>query len=149
MAFNAEPEPESGSGMKLYWIGSAIVILLAFAYLGWVFYSRWQSDREIEERIATQKRTQAQQAYEGMGGAKFDISMFYANPGIVHRGETSTLCYGVSNAKSVSLQPQSEPVWPSQERCVDVTPSKTTTYTLTATDDVGHTKSAQAVVEVR
>jgi len=40
-------------------------------------------------------------------------------------------------------------VWPSEERCVNVTPSKTMTYTLTATDAAGHTTSATAVVEVR
>lgn len=149
MALNTEPDAETGSGMKIYWIGSAIVICLALAYLGWVFYSRWHSNQEIEERIAAQKRAAAAQTFEGMGGSSFDILAFYANPGIVHRGEESTLCYGVSNAKTVTLVPQSEPVWPAQERCVNVTPKTTTTYTLTATDAAGHTKSATAVIEVR
>ena len=152
MAFSAEPEParESGTGMRLYWIGSAIALCIGLAYVGWIFYSRWHADQEIEQRIAAQKRAQAEQAFEGMGGSRFDILAFYASPGIVDRGDAATLCYSVSNAKSVALEPKSaDPVWPSQERCVDVTPSRTTTYTLTATDAGGHTKSATLVVEVR
>jgi len=150
MALSSEPrDSESSSGVQLYWAGSAIVLCLGLAYVGWVFFSRWQSNHEIEERIAAEKRAQAAKTFEGMGGDRFDILMFYASPGIVKRGEESTLCYGVSNAKSVTLQPQSNPVWPSQARCVDVSPSKTTTYTLTVTDSAGHTKSATATVEVR
>ena len=148
MAIDSEPDPTPGSGMRFYWAGSAVVLCLALAYLGWVFYSRWQSNRQIEERIATQQRQQAEQTYEGMGGNRFEILTFYASPSVVRRGEEATLCYGVSNAKKVTLEPQSNPVWPSEERCVSVTPSKTTTYTLTATDATGHTKSAIAVVEV-
>jgi hypothetical protein len=142
-------ENDSGSGTKLYWIGSAIVLCLALAYVGWVFYSRWQSDRAIALRLAAQRREQAKQAFEGMGGNKFEILAFYASPAVVRRGEESMLCYGVSNAKSVTLQPAADAVWPSEERCVDARPSKTTTYTLTATDAAGHTASATAVVEVR
>ncbi|HXX19852.1 MAG TPA: hypothetical protein VEJ46_10645 [Candidatus Acidoferrum sp.] len=149
MAPGAEAEPKRTSGMQLYWIASGAVMCLALAYLGWVFYSRWRTDRDIEERIAAEKRAQAARTYDGMGGDRFEILTFYASPSLVRRGEDSTLCYGVSNAKSVTLQPQSSPVWPSQGRCVDVTPSKTTTYTLTATDAAGHVKSAQVLVEVR
>lgn len=143
-----QPEPDSGTGMKLYWIGSAIALCLALAYLGWVFYSRSQRDRAIEERIANQRREQAQQAYEGMGGSKFEILDFYASPAVVRRGEESMLCYGVSNARAVTLDPPADAVWPSAQRCLSVTPSKTITYTLTATDSAGHTASATAVIEV-
>ena len=143
------PFNDASSARKLYWIGSAIILSLALAYLGWVFYSRWQTDRAIEERLANHEREQAKQAYEGMGGSKFQILAFYASPTAVHRGEEATLCYGVSNAKSVKLDPPVDAVWPSEERCVNVTPSKTMTYTLTATDAAGHTTSATAVVEVR
>jgi hypothetical protein len=114
-----------------------------------VFFSCWNSNREIEERIAAEKRDQAEKAFEGMGGNRFEILSFYASPSLIHRGEDSTLCYGVSNVRSVTLEPQSNLVWPSQGRCVDVTPAKTTTYTLTATDAAGHTKSATVTVEVR
>ena len=67
----------------------------------------------------------------------------------MHRGEEVDLCYGVSNAKTVTLVPQPNAVWPSYSRCVQVSPQKTTTYTLTVTDAAGNTKSASLTVEVR
>ena len=67
-----------------------------------------------------------------MGGKTLDIQAFYANPGAVHRGESVKLFVSVvANAKTVKLEPQPNPVWPSYSRCVDVKPTKTTTYTLT------------------
>ena len=84
-----------------------------------------------------------------MGGKDLAIQTFYATPGEIHRGQTVQLCYGVANAKTVTLEPQSNPVWPSYSRCVDVTPTKTTIYTLTINDVVGHTKSQTLEVKVR
>jgi len=50
----------------------------------------------------------------------------------------------------VKIEPQTEePVWPAFSRCVHVSPRKTTTYTLTIEDGVGHTKSATVEVLVR
>ena len=40
-------------------------------------------------------------------------------------------------------------MWPSYARCVDVTPKKDTTYTLTIADAAGNTKSATVAVKVR
>ena len=84
-----------------------------------------------------------------MGGNNFEILDFYAKPQVIRRGDSASLCYSVSNAKSVTLDPPSNvKVWPSYERCVSISPAKTTTYTLTATDAAAHTKSAQATIEV-
>lgn len=149
-------EPESSAtprgGMRYYVIGSAIVLALAIGYVGWTFLSRWQQNRAIAEKAeksAATKRAQDQQTFQAMGGNNFEILSFYANPPAISRGDSASLCYGVSNAKSVSLKPPSDvKVWPSYERCVSVSPHKTTTYTLTATDAAAHTKSAQATVEV-
>lgn len=149
MAIDSERQLKENGGMRLYWVGSGIVLCLALAYLGWVFFSRWQTTHEIEQRIAAEKRAQAEKTFEGMGGDRFEILSFYASPGVIRRGDDVTLCYGVSNAKSVTLQPQSNPVRPSQARCVNVAPQKTTTYTLTATDAAGNTKSSSVTVEVR
>jgi hypothetical protein len=149
MIADSEPDPKPRTGMRLYIVGSVVVFALALIYVGWVFLSRWQQDRAIEDRAAAEKRTQAQQTFEGMGGERFDILAFYASPGVVNHGDSTTLCYGVSNAKTVTLEPQSNAVWPSYERCVNVSPRKTTTYTLTAADAAGHTKSSTVTVEVR
>ena len=54
-----------------------------------------------------------------------------------------------SNAKKVTLDPPAGPVWPSYARCLDVSPTKTTTYTLTASDDAGHSTSQTFTVKVQ
>jgi len=148
------PEPESHAaprrGLRYYIIASAIVLALSISYVGFVFFSRWQQNRAIAEKAAAAKRAQDEQTFQGMGGNTFDILAFYASPLVIKRGDSASLCYSVSNAKSVSLAPPSDvSIWPSYERCVTLSPSKTTTYTLTATDASAHTKYAQATIEVR
>ena len=144
-----DPAPETHTRFSKYLILSGVVLLLAGLYVGWVFYSRWQANQALEEKAATGRRTQDRQTFEMMGGNRFDILGFYADPVSIRAGETAELCYSVSNAKSVTLEPPSEPVWPAFSRCVHVSPRKTTTYTFTAEDAVGHTKTATVKVEVR
>jgi cbb3-type cytochrome oxidase subunit 3 len=132
---------------------SYTVLVLSIFSVAWIFFSRWEQNRSIENR-ARQERTQKQleedrATLEQMGGKELAIQTFYATPGSIRRGETVQLCYGVANAKTVTLEPQSNPVWPSYSRCVDVTPAKTTTYTLTISDISGHTKSQSLEVRVR
>jgi hypothetical protein len=86
---------------------------------------------------------------EQLGGKELAIQNFYATPGLVRRGETVQICYGVANAKTVTLEPQSNPVWPSYARCVDVKPARTTTYTLTIADASGNIKTQTLEVKVR
>ncbi len=151
MPLTSQPESRATprQGMRYYMIGSAIVLALAICYVGWTFFSRWQQNRAIAEKAAASKRTQDQQTFQSMGGNSFEILGFYANPPAISRGDSASLCYSVSNAKSVTLDPPSNVrVWPAYERCVSVSPSKTTTYTLTAADAAAHTKSAQATIEV-
>jgi len=149
MLTGSTPDPGPSGGIRAYIAISALVVALALSYVGWVFWSRAHEDKVLEQRAADQRRAQDAQAVESMGGNRFEILAFYANPGAVSRGESADLCYSVSNAKSVTLEPQPHPVWPSYERCVSVSPRKTTTYTLTATDASGHTKSATITVEVQ
>ena len=126
-----------------------VLVGIVLIYVGYVFYSRSEDVRRIQEEAAEKKRAQDAEAVESMGGSQFEILNFYADPGSVHRGDSVKLCYAVSNAKRVTLEPQSNPVWPSYSRCVSVSPEKTTTYTLTATDAAGHTKSSTLEVQVR
>ena len=149
----AQPDPPKKSVLKnpfLY--ARAVLAIVALAVL-WILASRWLENRNFEKR-ATQERTQKQQeqdriALEQMGGKELAIQNFYASPGMIHRGETVQLCYGVANAKTVKLEPQSNPVWPSYARCVDVTPTKSTTYTLTIADAAGNTRTQSLEVKVR
>ncbi|HEY6269375.1 MAG TPA: hypothetical protein VIX11_13820 [Candidatus Acidoferrum sp.] len=149
----AQPDPPKKSAFKnpfLYtWAALVIVALIVVGIL----VSRWKENRDLEER-AKQTKTQKQQeqdriALEQMGGKELAIQNFYATPGTIRHGETVQLCYGVANAKTVKLEPQSNPVWPSYSRCVDVTPAKSTTYTLTIADAAGNTKSQTLEVKVR
>ncbi|MCU1343187.1 MAG: hypothetical protein JWN92_2610 [Candidatus Acidoferrum typicum] len=144
-----DPPPETHTGFSKYLIFSGVALLLAGLYVGWVFLNRWQANQALEQKAASERRSQDRQTFEMMGGNRFDILRFYADPGSIRAGETAELCYSVSNAKSVKLDPPAEPVWPAFSRCVHVSPRKTTTYTFTAEDATGQTKSAAVKVEVR
>lgn len=132
---------------------SSIALAIAVLVVGWIFVSRWQENRGIDRKAAEERtekqRQNDQQAVEQMGGKELAIQNFYASPGLISRGEAAQLCYGVANAKTVKLEPQSNPVWPSYARCVDVSPKKSTTYTLTIGDGAGNTKTATVEVKVR
>ena len=130
---------------------SCLLILVIAAYVGWILLSRRQENRAYEQRAeqaqAQKQRQSDQAAIEQLGGSDLAIQMLYATPQI-HRQETAQICYGVANAKTVTLEPQSGKVWPSHNLCVDVKPLKTTTYTLTATGTDGKSVSQQITVEV-
>jgi hypothetical protein len=144
-----DPAPVPHRGFRNYLIVSSVVIFLAALYIGGIFHSRWQDTRALEEKAAAQRREQDQQVVQGMGGNRFEILGFYASPAAIHPGDTTDLCYSVSNAKTVTLEPQPHPVWPAFSHCVQVDPHKTITYTLTADDGTGHTKVSTVEVEVR
>ncbi|HXT27594.1 MAG TPA: hypothetical protein VN749_22450 [Candidatus Eisenbacteria bacterium] len=131
---------------------TSLLMLLAAIYAGWVFLSRHARDRAYEQRLErqqSQKQREADQtAIEQLGGNKLSIQMLYATPEL-RRGETAQVCFGVANAKSVKLEPQTSPVWPSHNLCVEVKPVKTTVYTLTASGADGQTVAQQVTVRVR
>ena len=151
MPANLDPEQESLFKNPLLY-SSAVVVIVALVVVG-IMFSRWEENREIDRRAAQERAAKQREAdraaIEQLGGKDFAILNFYASPGTIRRGETSRLCYGVSNAKTVTLEPQSSPVWPSPARCVDVSPTKNTTYTLTIQDASGNTKTATVEVKVR
>jgi hypothetical protein len=116
-------------------------------------FSRWQENLSIERRSQEEKsRKQLESdriALEQLGGKELAIQNFYASPGAIHKGESVQLCYGVANAKTVTLEPQSNAVWPSHARCVNVSPVKTTTYTLTISDAAANTQTQSLQVKVQ
>ena len=130
---------------------SSLLLLIVAGYVGWIIFSRHQDTRAYEQRAADaqakKQHEQDQAAIEQLGGNELAIQMLYATPRI-RRGETAQVCYGVANAKSVTLEPEASKVWPSHNLCVDVKPAKTVTYTLTATAADGKTVSQQVTVEV-
>ena len=77
------------------------------------------------------------------------FTTFEASDGTLKRGQTTQLCYGVVNAKTVKLDPPVEAIKPSSRHCLDIAPKKTTTYTITADDAAGQTKSVSLTVRVQ
>ena len=149
----SEPDPPRKSLFKNPTFYSRSVLVIGALMVVWIFLSRWWQDRSFEYRArqaaAEKQREDDRAALEQMGGKELAIQTFYAMPGEIRRGQSVQLCYGVANAKSVKLEPQSNPVWPSYARCVDDSPAKTTTYTLTVADASGSTKSQSLTVTVR
>jgi hypothetical protein len=146
----ADSDPKPRTAVRNYLIISwALVAIVALLYVGWFFLSRRQENRDAVQRAADQKRAADQRSVEFLGGDRFDILSFYASPGIIRRGDSAKLCYGVSNAKSVRLDPPAGEVWPSYSRCLNVSPQKTTSYTLTAQDSAGNSKTSTLRLEVR
>jgi hypothetical protein len=146
------PEPQTKSVFKNPLLYSSFGLATVALVVGWILFSRWQEnqriDRQSAEARSEKQRENDRVALDQFGGKELDIQSFYASPGAVHRGGSAQLCYGVANAKTVTLEPQPNPVWPSYSRCVDVTPKKTTTYTLTVQDGAGKTKSQTIEVKV-
>jgi hypothetical protein len=145
-----DPASESRTGLRAYIIVSAVAFLVVGLYVGSIFYSRWETNRALTEKSAEKQRSQNQQTYEMMGGDRFEILSYVADPAVIRVGEQSSLCYSVSNAKVLKIEPQTEEsVWPAFGRCVHVNPRRTTKYTLTIEDGAGHTKSAEVEVKVQ
>lgn len=89
----------------------------------------------------------------GLGQAKVDL--FTAAPAAITKGEQATLTYSVQNAKRIVIKASDGRVireiavsQPSVTGSVSDAPDKTTTYTLTASNDSGQITQA-ASVEVR
>jgi hypothetical protein len=147
--------PGTAPKAKPFWknpfVYSGAIVLIVAIYVGWIVFSRWNENRSIEQHArevaAKKQQEQDRNTVEQMGGSELAIQAFYGNAKI-RRGEKAQLCYGVANAKKVTLEPQAEPVWPSYSRCVDVSPIKTTTYTLTASDAAGHSISQTFTIKV-
>ena len=88
-------------------------------------------------------------AFDWVDPAKgLKIIMFYATPGVIDRGEETILCYGVANTDRVELDPPAAKLSPALNRCIEVKPSATTTYTLTAENDRGESQSQSLQVIV-
>src|SRR5689334_24217586 len=148
-----DPGLEKKSVLKNPLLYSSSLVLLVLIYVGWIFVSLWEQSRAVrrkvlEERVELQREAD-RAAIEQLGGTELGIQYFYASPGTIRRKESAQLCYAVSNAKTVTLDPPAAEVWPSHARCFDVSPTKTTTYALTIAGTSGETKTASVTLKVR
>jgi hypothetical protein len=147
-----QPEAPAKSIAKNPLLYSSIAVGIALLVVGWILFSRWQNNLAIERRSReekSQKQSESDRiALKQLGGKELAIQHFYASPGAIHKGDSVQLCYGVANAKTVTLEPQTESVWPSYARCVNASPAKTTTYKLTIADAAGNTQTQSLQVTV-
>lgn len=141
------------SPLKNPFLYSSLVILGVLLYVSYILYARYESNREYErktkERQTEQQRDEDRLAVEQLGGSELAIRGLYVSPRTIRPGETAQLCYDVANAKTVTLDPPAGEVWPSHSRCLDISPRKTTTYTLTIKDAGGKTVSQSVELPVR
>ena len=128
---------------------SSAGLVLALLYVGYTFYSRWDARQTGERAAKAAEAREDQRVTDLYGGGEMKILAFYANPGIERQGGETTLCYGVSNAKTVQIEPYVDKVWPALNRCMTIAPKKETKYTLTASDPQGKSVTASLVVQVK
>jgi len=147
-----QPSAKTKSAFKNPLLYSSMLVGIVLMFVVWTLLSRWQENLAIERHAREEKSRQQLESdrvtLERLGGKELAIQNFYASPGAIHRGESVQLCYGVANAKTVTLEPQPNAVWPSYARCVSVSPARTTTYTLTISDASGNTKTQSLQVTV-
>lgn len=125
-------------------------LALAVLYVALVFTSRSRENQQLESAAAEAARVKAQRDISAIyGDGKLKILNFYVTPGIISRGQTALVCYGVVNAKSVKLDPAVERMYPAISRCFNVAPLHETRYTLMAEDAQGHTATESFMLQVR
>jgi hypothetical protein len=127
----------------------SIAVFLGLLYDGWIFYSRWNDSRQVEEKRAEKEAQAAQQTLDRIGGDELKILNFYARPAVIRRGHEANVCYSVVNAKSLRMDPPDGDVYPALSHCVQISPHKTTEYKLIAGDDAGHTVTQSLTVHVQ
>ena len=146
----AEPVDETRGLTRKLLPYTTVGVILAAIYCGYIFYSRWSENREAEQKAQQRELAADQKTVNAYGGGKLKILTFTLSSGAIHRGEQIDICYGVANAKTVTIDPKPDgETWPSLNRCVNAEPKKDTTYTLTATDDKGQSETQSLAVKVR
>lgn len=115
-----------------------VPVLLSACYTGWVFWQRHTANAVPKNPPARSVNPMA--AY----GNSVKILQFYARSRAIAPDGKALVCYGVVNATAVRLDPPVERVWPAVSRCFEVTPAKTTRYTLTA-EGPEHTTVSESV----
>ena len=147
------PDPASTPRFKSSTLIAFVVLAIAAAYAVFVIVTRYESNRAFERRAAQQaaerQRADDRAAVEQLGGSDLAIRALYLSPSSIRPGQSAQLCYDVANAKTVTLDPPSGEVWPSHNRCIDVSPKKTTTYTLTINGTSGSPVSNSVLLTVK
>lgn len=145
-----QPEQPPRSPLRALLPYTTAALIVAALYVAWTFYSRYESNRKAQEAIQAEKEQARKRVVEQIyGSGEIKFTTFGADSGVLKRGETTQLCYGVVNAKTVKLDPPVEQAKPTYYHCVEIAPKTTTTYTITAADGKGNSKSQSITVQVK
>jgi hypothetical protein len=130
---------------------TTIAVAIAALWVAWVFYSRYEGSRETARALAAKEQEKRKQVVDEVyGSGEIRFQNFSADNGVLKRGQTTQLCYGVVNATSVKVVPPvGEDVKPMYHHCVEIAPKQTTTYTMTAYNAKGESKSVSLTIQVR
>ncbi|MBI4874423.1 MAG: hypothetical protein HY822_07310 [Acidobacteria bacterium] len=121
------------------------VVAPALAYLGFVLMARYSTSRAPAE--PSDEWMERQLEFERVyGGTAVRIIQFYSPEGDLMEGDSTVICYGVVNAKSVRIEPPVEGVGVALNRCVSVAPEDDTRYTLVAEGKDGSAVSESFVI---
>lgn len=132
-------------GFRYTWV--VVVVVLIMIYFGWIYYSRWSDKTGFMQHLEENQPSQKQSLSDSYGSS-LSILNFYAIPQTIRKGETAQLCYGVSNAERVQIEPSVGNVWPSYSRCVDIVPGSDTVYKLIAVDADGNEVTKDTAIKV-
>ncbi|MGI9073458.1 MAG: hypothetical protein ACR2JB_19600 [Bryobacteraceae bacterium] len=145
-----EPERMPPSRLRAILPYTTIAMIIAALYVAWTFYSRHEANRSAIEAIQN-KKAEENKRYVGQmyGSGEVKFIAMSADSGVLVPGQTTQLCYGVLNAKTVKVDPPVEQLKPSYHHCFEIAPKKTTTYTITADDGAGHAKSESLTIQVK
>jgi hypothetical protein len=150
MALTDQTPPPGESPLRKLIPLTSVGVIIAAIYTGYTLYSRHQAGIEAQKAAeARQEQATKEQNDAIFQHGQLTITTFEASDGTVRPGQATQLCYGVVNAKSVKLDPPLEESKPSYRHCLEITPKKTTTYTLTALGEAGDSKTASLTVHVR
>lgn len=134
------------SASTALWVGATLVVV----YMGYVLLARHTAserwERERHAAAAPQSPSKFDATY---GGSALKILQFYARDGTITEDESTVICYGVLNAKSVRVAPPLGEMYPALNRCVEAAPEHDTKYTLTAEGNDGRTATAELTLAVK
>jgi len=142
-------EPKGTSALKTASRYATVGVIGVALRLAWIFYSRHASDEAAARALAASQQAQREsEAKRIFGEGEVKIISYSIDKASMARGEEADLCYGVLNVTKVVIEPHVEDSKPSAFHCLTVSPHTTTTYTITASNDHGDSKTRAVTVRV-
>jgi len=123
-------------------------VFVALLYDGWIFYTRWDDNRRAGQKRIEKEARDERQTLDRIG-TELKILNFYAEPPVIRHGREANVCYSVVFAKTLRMEPPAGDVYPALSHCLQISPPKTTEYTLIAGDGAGHTATRSLTLYVK